>query len=65
MEGGQVQSYIKDIQIDLQYKNQNVRERKALNKGQSLILCTVRKIQERRHATLAVTLGETIYLGIQ
>ena len=30
---GQVQSYIKDLQIDLQYKNQNVRERKALNKG--------------------------------
>ena len=41
---GPVQSYIKDIQIDLQYKNQNVRERKALKKGQSLILCTVRNI---------------------
>ena len=41
---GQVQSYIKDIQIDLQYKNQNVRERKALNKGQSLISCTLRNI---------------------
>ena len=29
----EVHSHIKDIQIDLQYKNQNVRERKALNKG--------------------------------
>ena len=36
-----MQSHIKDIQIDLQYKNQNVRGRKALNKGQSLILCTI------------------------
>ena len=54
---GQVQSHIKDIQIDLQYKNQNVRGRKALNKGQILILCTVRNIEERRHATYYLTLS--------
>ena len=34
---GQVYSLIKDTQIDLDYKNQNVRGRQALKKGQSLI----------------------------
>ena len=56
-----MQSYIKDLEIDLQYKNQNVIERKALNKGKSLTLSTVRNIQERRHATLVVTLGGIIF----
>ena len=34
---GQLYSLIKDTQIDLDYKNQNVRGRQALKKGQSLI----------------------------
>ena len=48
---GQVQSLIKDIQIDLCYKNQNVRGRQALKKGKSLILCTGRNISALFYAT--------------
>ena len=54
---GQANSLIKGIELDLCYQNQNVRGRKALNRGQSLILCTVRNNSESRHATLAITLG--------
>ena len=48
---GQVQSLIKDIELDLSYHNQNVRGRQGLKKCQSLILFTVRNIYERRHTT--------------
>ena len=51
---GQVQSLIKDIQIDLCYKNQNVRGRQALKKGKSLILCTVRNIAALFNATFFI-----------
>ena len=37
--------------MDLGYKNQNVRGRKAFKKGQSLILFTVRKVFEQFCAT--------------
>ena len=40
-----------DIQIDLAYKNQNVRGCKALKKGQSLILYTVRNVSMPFYAT--------------
>jgi len=42
---------MKDIQIDLNYNNQNVRGCQALKKGQSLILCTVRNIYALFYAT--------------
>ena len=53
---------MKGIELDLCYKNQNVRGCKALNRGQSLILCTVRNTWERRHATLSVTLGGHVFV---
>ena len=40
--------------MDLGYKNQNVRGRKAFKKGQSLILFTVRKVFEQFCATLYI-----------
>ena len=40
----------KAIELDSPCQNQNVRKRKALKKGKSPILFTVRNIDERRHA---------------
>ena len=37
--------------MTLLIRNQNVRGRKALKKGQSLILCTVRNVSGQRYAT--------------
>ena len=48
---GQVQNLIKDIELDLSYQNQNVRGRQGLKKCQSLILCTVRNVTDRAHAS--------------
>ena len=59
----QVQSLIKDIQIDLAYKNQNVRGRKALKKGQSLILFTVRNVSGQCYATLYTVLVTSVPLS--
>ena len=38
---GQANSLLKGIELDLCYKNQNVRGRKGFKNGGSLILCTV------------------------
>ena len=53
--------------MDLGYKNQNVRGRKAFKKGQSLILFTVRKVFEQFCATsyiVSVKLFLTIFYSI-
>ena len=53
---------MKDIQIDLAYKNQNVRGRKALIKGQSLILFTVRNVSGQCYATSYIVSVQSLML---